>query len=363
MLASSIPSKFNIPFANSAGPSYIRTIPQASQIGITPGAASLTDGFPPLNFVDVAAGGVPPFGQDFNGLLNQITKIQQWQNAGGIFKYDSAFSTAIGGYPAGCVLMSTDNKTRWLNLADNNTTDPDGGSPANWTSDSIGKLARITIYINNAGTLQSSINGGAFANASSTFTPLTITKACDIEVQGGGGAGGGAAATGVGQVAAGPGGGAGGYARKWATTGFSGVTITVGADATGVSGAAGNNGNSSSFGALVSATGGSGGTLGVAATPSGFPSGHGNPGTGSGGDINITGNHGEYASYSSPAASGSGGTSQLGSGSQFVSPGPSAGSNATNYGSGGSGACLTASQAAAAGGNGKGGVIIVREYS
>lgn len=131
MLASSIPSKFNIPFANSAGVSYIRTIPEASQIGITPGAASLTDGFPPLNFLPVSSGGVPPFGQDFNGLLNHITKVQQWQNAGGIFKYDSAFSTAIGGYPAGATLMGSDNKTVWINLSDNNTTDPES-SPVGW---------------------------------------------------------------------------------------------------------------------------------------------------------------------------------------------------------------------------------------
>jgi len=125
MLASSLPSKIQLPFANTGTKN---TIPVPSQIGITPGAASYTDGFPPLTFTPLASGGIPPDGADVNGILNAVTAVQQWQSAGGIFKFDSAFSTAIGGYPAGAILLSTDGITRWLNLVDNNTADPDGGS-------------------------------------------------------------------------------------------------------------------------------------------------------------------------------------------------------------------------------------------
>ena len=92
MQSSNIPAKIPLPFAYAAGPSYKNTIPTASQIGITNGKASLTDGFPPLTFTALSAGGVPPFGADFNGILNEITAIQQWQNAGGFFVYDSVFS-------------------------------------------------------------------------------------------------------------------------------------------------------------------------------------------------------------------------------------------------------------------------------
>lgn len=135
MKASDIPAKFNIPFANGAGSSYKRTVPQASQIGITNGAASLTDGFPPLTFQPVASGGVPPFGQDTNGILNQITAWSRWQNAGALVKYDSAFSSAIGGYPQGALLASSVTAGLvFFNLADDNTTNPDGGSSANWLS-------------------------------------------------------------------------------------------------------------------------------------------------------------------------------------------------------------------------------------
>lgn len=138
MQASDLPSRFNIPFADAAGPSYIRTVPEASQIGIQDGAASLTDGFPPDCFTPVTSGGTPPFGQDFNGLFNQITKWNQWQAAGGPIKYNAAFSSAIGGYPQGATVMSaTTVGLFWLSTADNNTTDPDAGG-ANWRAFSPG---------------------------------------------------------------------------------------------------------------------------------------------------------------------------------------------------------------------------------
>lgn len=132
MLASNIPAKFPIPFANSAGAGYIRTIPVSSQIGITNGAASLTDGFVPLNFLPVGSGGVPPFGQDFNGLLNEITSWNRWAQAGGPVGYDSAFSTAIGGYPKGAIIAAATAGNFWLCTVDNNTSDPDTAG-AGWT--------------------------------------------------------------------------------------------------------------------------------------------------------------------------------------------------------------------------------------
>lgn len=133
MLVASIPAKFNIPFANSAGGGFTRPVPEASQIGIQAGAASLTDGFPPVCFLPIGAGGTPPWGADFNGLLNQISAWCQWQAAGGKVAYDSAFSTAIGGYPNGAFVASavTDG-LYWLNGTDGNTTDPDAGG-AGWS--------------------------------------------------------------------------------------------------------------------------------------------------------------------------------------------------------------------------------------
>lgn len=135
MLASAIPAKFPIPWGKNAGGPYIRTIPQASQIGIQNGAASLNDGYPPLCFSPVAAGGVPPFGQDFNGINNQITAWLQWvQAGGGVPFWDSTFSAQIGGYPNGAMLQATSGPGNfWISTADNNVTNPDTGG-AGWTA-------------------------------------------------------------------------------------------------------------------------------------------------------------------------------------------------------------------------------------
>jgi hypothetical protein len=138
MKAADIPSKFPIPFASAAGGSYVRGIPEDSQIGINDGWASLHDGFVPLNFQPIASGGVPPFGQDMNGILKQITPWSRWQNAGGLVPYDAAFSAAIGGYPDGAMLISaTQPALLWLCVVDDNTTNPDAGG-AGWVAFRMG---------------------------------------------------------------------------------------------------------------------------------------------------------------------------------------------------------------------------------
>src|SRR3984885_14613317 len=121
---SQVPTKIGVAFGSSAGGMYIRNIPVASQIGIQNGAASFTDGFPPWCF---QPGGYP-FGEDFNGILNQITLWDQWNNAGGPNYYNAAFSTAIGGYPKGSLLNAVGiTSGYWWCEVDNNTSDPDTG--------------------------------------------------------------------------------------------------------------------------------------------------------------------------------------------------------------------------------------------
>lgn len=131
MKLSDLPSRFNIAFAASAGGGYVRTIPQGSQIGITDGAASLTDGFPPLNFLPVGAGGVPPFGQDMNGILRQTTQWSRWQGAGAQVPFDGSFATAIGGYPRNSLVSANGFTGYYVSTVDDNTGDPNAGAP-NW---------------------------------------------------------------------------------------------------------------------------------------------------------------------------------------------------------------------------------------
>lgn len=185
------PSKFSIPFANSGTKN---TIPTASQIGVTAGAASLTDGFPPITFTPVAAGGVPPSGADFNGILNQATAAARWAQAGGGYPWDSAFSTAIGGYPKGAYVLRSDGNGYWLNTVENNTTNPDSGG-AGWSPDSSAGLfskndsSIVAFQKTGAGTastqtgLTLSINGGLkFIPSGTSITMPSLVSGTDYAI-------------------------------------------------------------------------------------------------------------------------------------------------------------------------------------
>lgn len=146
MQESDLPPRFTYPFANAAGVGYIDVVPVTSQIGITDGAASFHDGFPPDCFLPTVSGGVPPFGQDFNGILNVITKWIWFLQAGQSVVYNASFQTTIGGYPAGAVLRKLDNSAFFVSLVDNNTSNPETGG-ANWgvvgTSTVFGRTGHV----------------------------------------------------------------------------------------------------------------------------------------------------------------------------------------------------------------------------
>lgn len=346
MLSSSPPIAVPLPFANSGTKN---TIPTASQIGITPGAASLTDGFPPLTFTPISAGGVPPFGADFNGILNMLSQTVRWVQAGGGFVYGSTFATNVSGYPKGALLLRSSLDGFWLNQTDGNTSDPDA-SGAGWTDPFEGRLIGVQTF-----------------NASGTYTPTPGTKSVVVEVVGGGGAGGGTAACAAGQSAAAAGGGAGGFAKSRITSGFSGVAVTVGAGGTPTSASAGGNGGTSSFGALLSAPGGTGGTADAATSSFPHVSGYGNGGAiGVGGNIfNATGGAGSsgFGVSSSNVISGSGGASYYGGGANASISTSANGNAASSPGSGGSGSTTISSGAAKSGGAGASGMVTVYEYA
>ncbi|WP_312990813.1 glycine-rich domain-containing protein [Atlantibacter hermannii] len=122
MQISNLPKLLPVPFANSGSK---QDIPVASQIGVSGGRASYTDGFPPLTRTPIAAGGIPPFGTDFNGVLNDITSAIRWAQAGGGYGYDSTFSSGVSGYPIGARLANSTGDGYWLNTVDGNTNNPE----------------------------------------------------------------------------------------------------------------------------------------------------------------------------------------------------------------------------------------------
>ncbi|AWQ48028.1 gp53-like domain-containing protein [Serratia marcescens] len=125
------PRQIAVPFAS--GTADKNTIPNnATQETKEKGNAAYDSGFPPLTMTAIAAGGIPPHGKDFNGLLNDITVAIRFSQAGGHYTFDSAFTSAIGGYPRGAMVLSADGSKIWWNTVEANTTDPDGDSAAGW---------------------------------------------------------------------------------------------------------------------------------------------------------------------------------------------------------------------------------------
>lgn len=172
MNSGDIPAKFPVPFADSAGGAYIRAIPTAPAGA---GEANLEEGFPPATFTPLSGGGVPPAGADFNGLFNQITAWNRWQAAGGPIYWDSAYATAIGGYPAGALLNSTTAGNFWYNLVNGNSTNPDAGG-AGWQAlIAPNTVANAQLAQMPPLTAKANIGTAAVVTASIAGTTMTVT--------------------------------------------------------------------------------------------------------------------------------------------------------------------------------------------
>lgn len=127
------------------------------------GKASFTDGFPPPTMRPITAGGIPPEGKDFNGILYDITSHTLWVNAGGQYQFDATLATAIGGYPAGMVIQDNTGMASYVSAVANNTTD------FNSAPGSIGSL-----WLPYAGTAYSNITI-ATTGGTTTLTAIQAT--------------------------------------------------------------------------------------------------------------------------------------------------------------------------------------------
>lgn len=128
----SIPNKISVPWATSG---LKNTIPAASD-PLT-GLAGYDQGFTAINMTPKTAGGIPPFGQDFNGIFYAVTEALRYLETGALFPYDGTFATAVGGYPLGALVQRTDGYGLWRNISPNNTSDPEAFG-AGWAPEGSG---------------------------------------------------------------------------------------------------------------------------------------------------------------------------------------------------------------------------------
>lgn len=93
------------------------------------GRADIQTGFPEITMRSATKGGVPPWGQDHNGILNKITEAIQWTQSGGLPVYDQTLSNKIGGYPKGCVLGSSKyGYVSYISMTEGNRNNPELGT-------------------------------------------------------------------------------------------------------------------------------------------------------------------------------------------------------------------------------------------
>ena len=147
----------------------------------------MVDGFPAETMTPIASGGVPPSGQDVNGILYQLSQHQVWLNSGGMYAYSASHATNIGGYPIGVVLQSADGQSAWLNTVDGNMTDPDGGSAAGWKAFAgdkfadrllsalgikVGDIFHTTTHFANSAAVTAHLGYGTWARCCEGKTPV-----------------------------------------------------------------------------------------------------------------------------------------------------------------------------------------------
>lgn len=131
------PGKIVTPWAESG---LKNPIPPAANPAT--GRAGFDQGFSAINMTAKEAGGIPPFGQDFNGIFYEVTNILRYMQAGGQPTFDAALATAIGGYPKGAMVLGNDGLTLWQSKVDSNFTDPNT-DPSNWGAFDIGLKADL----------------------------------------------------------------------------------------------------------------------------------------------------------------------------------------------------------------------------
>ncbi|EKM8002659.1 tail fiber protein [Salmonella enterica] len=146
------PRQLAVPFASTGDKNNIPD--KATQQTKESGNAAYDSGFPPVTMTPISAGGIPPHGKDFNGLMHDITAAIRYVQAGGLYTYNADFAGAIGGYAKDAILAGVATTAVWLNTIDDNLTDPEGADSAGWVNLLADPLTLFLRQKNNLSDLQ-----------------------------------------------------------------------------------------------------------------------------------------------------------------------------------------------------------------
>jgi len=115
------PDLILIPFGKNATAGTIESIPNTAGPGDGPQKATWNYGFPQVTMTPLAAGGIPPQGQDVNGVLNAISEHTVFLGGGGQYKWSAEYVAENGGYSIGDVIQADDGLNSYVSLVNTNT--------------------------------------------------------------------------------------------------------------------------------------------------------------------------------------------------------------------------------------------------
>lgn len=135
---------------------------------INNGRADYENGFPPVTRAPIAAGGVPPYGTDMNGVLFDLSSGLQYLQAGMVFPYSQDFANAIGGYDVGAWV--TASGIRYVStISGNSVPPPSAGWQALSFSDPTETARGMPLVATNA-------EVAAGTNAGKMVTPASLAS-------------------------------------------------------------------------------------------------------------------------------------------------------------------------------------------
>ncbi|EAW9116021.1 tail fiber protein [Salmonella enterica] len=180
------PRQLAVPFASTGDKNNIPD--KATQQTKESGNAAYDSGFPPVTMTPIAAGGIPPHGKDFNGLMHDITAAIRYAQAGGLYTYNADFAGAIGGYAKDAILAGTETPSIWLNTIDDNLTGPEDGDSAGWVNlleDPkglfLGRQNNLS-DLQNKGTARDNLQLGNSATRNVGTTENTVAAGDDVRI-------------------------------------------------------------------------------------------------------------------------------------------------------------------------------------
>ncbi|MFL7884663.1 phage tail protein [Proteus mirabilis] len=168
------PKLISKPFAQNG---QKNVIPEKYETSMESNQATWDQGFGQITMLPVSAGGLPPKGQDFNGILNQMCETIVHISKGGAFKFSADYATAINGYPKGAILQSEDEKKYYQSIIDNNKVNFNTAS-----QDQIKTSWKLVMTDDLLDQLSKKLESSAVVQSTGTSTTSVMSQKASTEV-------------------------------------------------------------------------------------------------------------------------------------------------------------------------------------